>query len=129
MNDSPVATCLLWKAYGLFNTIHWFKTLKGYEGLGIGRALLSVIMKDLAREEYPVYLHTQPGSYRAIKLHSDFGFQIISDERVGHRKNDIEACLSILKKFMPAEHFKGLRIVRAPATFLNELNKFDTAEF
>jgi hypothetical protein len=29
--DKPIATCLGWKAYDEFNTIQWFKVLKGYE--------------------------------------------------------------------------------------------------
>ena len=66
-SGEPIGTCLLWKSYKEFNTIHWLKIKKGYEGLGIGRALLSIILKGLKEEDYPVYLHTQPGSYRAIK--------------------------------------------------------------
>ncbi len=30
--DKPVSTCFAWKAYDKFWTIHWFKTLKHYEG-------------------------------------------------------------------------------------------------
>ena len=40
-NDKPVATCSHWKAYRKINTIHWLKTIKAYEGKGIGRAVLS----------------------------------------------------------------------------------------
>jgi hypothetical protein len=30
--------------------------------------------------EYPVYLHIQPSSFRAIKLYSDFGFSLLSGD-------------------------------------------------
>lgn len=33
--DKPLATCFVWKAYNEFNTVHWFKVLKEYEGKGI----------------------------------------------------------------------------------------------
>ena len=46
-NDAPIGTCFAWKAYDKITTIHWFKVLKNYEGLGIGRALLSIVMKSI----------------------------------------------------------------------------------
>lgn len=128
-HDKPVATCLLWKAYDEFNTIHWFKVLKEYEGRGIGRALLSIIMRDLKRSDYPVYLHTQPGSFRAIKLYSDFGFSLLSGERFGSRKNDLYECLPILEEFIPKKYFQNLKVTQAPKEFEEALSKFETVQF
>ena len=127
--DKPVATCLLWKAYDEFNTIHWFKVLKEYEGRGIGRALLSIIMRDLETADYPVYLHTQPGSFRAIKLYSDFGFALLSGEKFGSRKNDLDECLPILEEFMPKKYFQNLKISKAPKEFEKALDKYETIQF
>lgn len=45
-NGAPIATCLIWRSYGLINTIGWFRTLPEYEGKGLGRALLTQIMKN-----------------------------------------------------------------------------------
>ena len=100
--DVPIGTCLVWKSYNTFNTIQWLKVKKGYEGLGIGRALLSIMLKDLREEDYPIYLHTQPGSYRAIKLYTDFGFSLLSDKVIGNRKNDLEECLPCLLYTSPS---------------------------
>ena len=127
--DQPIATCFLWKAYGKFTTVQWLKVVKGYEGLGIGRALLSILFKDLAEAAYPVYLHTQPGSYRAIKLYSDFGFQILTDATIGSRSNDWEECMPILAQYMPPKDFKELQLGRAPTVFLDTLALVDTIEF
>lgn len=127
--DKPIATCLSWKAYDEFNTIQWFKVLKKYEGQGIGRALLSIIMQKLEMRDYPVYLHTQPSSFRAIKLYSDFGFSLLSGDNFGIRKNDLDECLPILEKFMPKEHFQKLRISPAPKEFEDTMNKYDTNQF
>jgi len=126
---TPIATCFIWKSYGSINTIHWLKTLKGYEGKGLGRALLSVLMKNLPSEEYPIYLHTQPASYRAIKLYSDFGFALLSDETIGYRHNDLQECLPILKEYMPQKDFENLKITTAPKDFLaavktSKINQF-----
>ncbi|AFY95241.1 GNAT family N-acetyltransferase [Chamaesiphon minutus] len=127
--DKPIATCLSWKAYDEFSTIQWFKVLKEYEGQGIGRALLSIVMQEIALHDYPVYLHTQPSSFRAIKLYSDFGFSLLSGDNFGIRNNDLDECLPILEKFMPTEYFQKLRIVIAPKEFEDATNKYDTNQF
>lgn len=127
--DKPIATCFIWKAYNEFNTVHWFKVLKEYEGKGIGRALLSIVMRDLKAEDYPVYLHTQPASFRAIKLYSDFGFALLSGEKFGSRKNDLDECLPILEKFMPKKYFQNLKITTAPKEFEEILIKYDKIQF
>jgi ribosomal protein S18 acetylase RimI-like enzyme len=127
--DRPIATCLIWKAYNEFNTIHWFKVLKEYEGQGIGRALLSIVMQKLEQHDYPVYLHTQPSSFRAIKLYSDFGFSLLSDDKFGIRKNDLDKCMPILEEFMPKEFFQELRITAAPQEFIDAVDKYNTNQF
>jgi ribosomal protein S18 acetylase RimI-like enzyme len=129
LQDNPIATCLPWKAYDEFNTIHWFKVLKEYEGQGIGRALLSIIMQELEVRDYPVFLHTQPSSFRAIKLYSDFGFSLLSGDKFGIRNNNLDECLPILEQFMPKEYFRKLRIIPVPKEFEDVVNKYDTNQF
>ena len=118
LHDQIVGTCFLWQAYGLFNTVHWFKVVKGYENRGIGRALLSLLFQDLTDADLPIYLHTQPESFRAIKLYSDFGFDLLTDQRIGPRDNHIEQCLPYLKAMMPKEDYDQLRFTAAPAEFI-----------
>ena len=55
-NDKPIATCFAWKSYDSVYTIHWLKVLKGYEGMGLGRAIISEVMKNVPKEGYPIYL-------------------------------------------------------------------------
>ncbi|KAA3646213.1 MAG: N-acetyltransferase [Chloroflexi bacterium] len=119
--DRPIGTAFIWKAYDEFNTVHWLKVLKEHEGKGIGRALLSIIMEELQEGDYPVYLHTQPGSFRAVKLYSDFGFKLLSDPIIGARSNDLEECLPILEKHMKKANFDRLQIVSAPKDFLKKM--------
>lgn len=59
-DDQPIGTCFLWKAYNTIWTVQWFKVLREYEGNGIGRALLSIVLKILSSNEYPIFLHTHP---------------------------------------------------------------------
>ena len=128
-NDKPIATAFIWKAYDEFNTIHWLKVLKEYEGKGIGRALLSMIMQELDVNDFPVYLHTQPASYRAIKLYSDFGFKLLSNPIIGNRKNDLAECLPILEKQMNEEDFAKLQIAEAPENFIKRLKSEKVHQF
>jgi RimJ/RimL family protein N-acetyltransferase len=125
----PVATCSHWKAYGKINTIHWFKTLKAHEGKGIGRAVLSEIMRRFDNADYPIYLHTQPGSFRAIKLYSDFGFHLLRGGRLETRMNELEKCLPILEEFMPKKDFERLKITDTPDYLIKLLENETTVQF
>ncbi len=128
-NNEPIATCSTWPAYGKFNTIQWFKTLKEHEGKGIGRALFSFIMQKYKPQDYPIFLHTQPSSFRAIKLYSDFGFKLISNPQIGNRTNHLEQSLPILKTFMPSQNFNDLKVTSAPTSFINILQNQNSIQF
>ena len=117
-DDIPIGRGFIWKYFNKINTIAWYKVLREYEGKGIGRAILTKIMKDLREIDYPVYLHTHPSSFRAIKLYSDFGFKLLSDPKIGYRKNDLVECLPILEKYIPEKFFKNIEITNAPKEFL-----------
>lgn len=112
--EVPVGTCFVWRAYGRVNTVHWFKVLRAWEGRGLGRALLSRALEGLGADDMPVCLHTQPASFRAIKLYSDFGFRLVTDARVGARPNDLGRALPALCEAMPLEAFRALRFAPAP---------------
>ena len=118
-DDMPIGRGFIWKYFCKINTIQWYKVLRKYEGHGIGRALLTKIMKNLNKEDYPIYLHTHPSSFRAIKLYSDFGFHLISDPVIGYRNNDLNECLPILKNFIPEKEYEKIKISKAPSDFLD----------
>ncbi|MBQ7930502.1 MAG: GNAT family N-acetyltransferase [Clostridia bacterium] len=128
-DDVPVGTCFAWKAYGCITTIHWYKIRKDCEGRGLGRVLLSQVMRSIPPEDYPVYLHTHPGCFRAIKLYTDFGFVILRDTEVGFRKNDREASLPYLRKKMPVSVYESLRFADAPEKFLAAVKTTEFSQF
>ena len=109
-NDKPVATSMICRSYGQINNIGWTRTLPQYEGKGLGRALLSKIMADA---EYPIYLHTQPSSIRAVKLYSDFGFKLLTNKVIGYRQNDLAKSLPYMKQVMPPADFGRLQFTEA----------------
>ncbi len=107
----PIATGFIWKPVGQRTLLHWIKTLQAYEGRGIGRALISELMRDLPACDYPVYLHTQPSSYRAIKLYSDFGFSLVAPPfSIDGRPNELDEALPILQHVMHEDDFRRLSI-------------------
>jgi len=127
--DKPVGTVFIWKAYSRVNTVHWFKVRPALEGMGIGRALLGHVLTALPADGYPVFLHTHPSSYRAIKLYSDFGFRFLTDPRVGSRLNDLAECLPILKELMPEAAFSSLKTIAAPRFFLDAADSSPVSQF
>lgn len=128
-DDRPVGTCFAWKAYGCVTTIHWYKVRKECEGKGLGRALLSEVMRKLEPSDYPVFLHTHPGCFRAIKLYTDFGFALLRDPVVGFRTNDLEASLPYLREMMPAAEYDALMFASAPENFLDAAKTFEISQF
>jgi GNAT superfamily N-acetyltransferase len=127
-NGIPVATCAIWLAYGCITTIHWLKVRQTHEGLGIGRALLSELLRDVPPEAFPVYLHTQPGSFRAIKLYSDLGFEILDNDTGSWRNDYVEAMLQ-LRNSMPADEYGRLRLTSAPESFVEIIRNHTKREF
>lgn len=128
-NDTPVGTCFAWKAYNLITTIHWFKVKKEYEGQGIGRALISYVINSIDEKDFPIFLHTQAGSFRAIKLYTDLGFVLLTDEKIGYRENHLNIALPYLKKQMPLKEYNKLKFDKANKEFLyvvetSEINQF-----
>jgi len=125
-DDKPVASTFIWRSYGLINTVGWFRVLPEYEGKGLGRALLSEILKNA---QCPIYLHTQPTSARAIKLYSDFGFKLVTDASVGYRKNDLTESLPYLQKILPENDYKNLQFTKANDELLSAALTNETSEF
>ena len=125
-DDTPVASAFVWRSYGLINTVGWFRVLPEHEGKGLGRAILSEVLKNA---EFPVYLHTQPTSARAIKLYSDFGFKLVTDPVVGLRKNDLTESLPYLQKVLPERDYEGLRFTEANKTLLEAAMTSEVSEF
>jgi len=125
-NDKPIATAGTWFSYGKINTVLWFFTLPEYEGRGIARGLFSEVLRNTA---FPVYVHTHPIAYRALKLYSDFGFKLITDPIVGYRENNLQESLPYLKNVLSEKDYANLQTVQANTALLEAalLNEF--AEF
>jgi ribosomal protein S18 acetylase RimI-like enzyme len=83
-------------------SIHWFAVKNEYQGLGLGKALISECLSRLLLLEgdRDIFLHTQTWSYKAIGLYLKAGFEILESESFGNYKNDYDKAMPILKKVM-----------------------------
>lgn len=127
--DEPVGTLFIWRAYGRVNTLHWFRVAPEHREKGVGRALLTRALGALDAGDFPVSLHTHPGSYRAIKLYADLGFRLLTDPMVGYRRNGLTEGLPYLRAHMPASAFERLKTARAPAALLEAALLSEQEEF
>jgi len=125
-DDTPVASCFIWRSYGLINTLGWFRVLPEYEGKGLGRALLSEVLRSA---QLPIYLHTQPTSMRAIKLYSDFGFKLITDSLIGNRKNDLDESMPLFPKILPINDLLEMKYTKADSALLEAALSSEFPEF
>ena len=124
--NKPVATSMIWRSYGQINTVGWTRVLPRHEGKGLGRALLSRILRDA---KYPVYLHTHPTSIKAIKLYSDFGFKLITNPVIGHRENNLAESLPYMMQAMTAADYAKLQFVEADEALHKAALTREYAEF
>jgi len=82
--------------------LHWVSVADGYQGLGLGKAIVSRITQILLEVEGDVdfYLCTQTWSYKAIDIYKKFGYQPTDEKRLygRKRKHDYKKAMKILEK-------------------------------
>ncbi len=53
------------------------------------------------------------GQVETVHLYSEFGFELITDERIGYRENHVKAGMAYLQAHMPPAYFEKLRFTQA----------------
>lgn len=86
------------------SSIHWLAVKREYQGLGLGKALVSQCLKRLVllEGEKDVWLHTQTWSHKAIGLYLKAGFELVEHESFSQYTNDYEQALPILRRMLPS---------------------------
>ena len=83
--------------------IHWVAVRPEYQGLGLGKALVSKGMKHLIALEGDrnVYLHTQTWSYKAIGIYQKASFEITRKKGLGgYENNEYAKAVKLLSKYL-----------------------------
>ncbi len=94
-NEQPVAS------------LHWLVVAEEVQGLGLGKALCIAAMNRFRTP--PVYIHTQPWSYKAIFLYLSLGFRLQRHDTFSHYNNQYDEAMSTLKAIVTKEQFELLQ--------------------
>ena len=104
-----IGTCIAWEEEwenSIIPVLHWLAVSDEYAGKGIARMIITQVMEMFeAKGKYPIYLHTQPWSYKAIKLYNDFGFNICKKDMFCDAENEYNLAMPVLKRIMNKEAY------------------------
>ena len=88
------------------SSLHWLVVEEGHQGRGLGKALcLAVMNRFYELSGLPVYIHTQPWSWKAILLYVSLGFKLQKADTFSHYRNEYAAAMDALKRILPADQF------------------------
>lgn len=109
-----VGTCVAWfseKEGAKIPVLHWLAVIPEYQNQGLARILITETLRIFLQkqENGAIYLHTQPSSFRAMKLYHDFGFNITKEDYYGHAVNEYFEAVKILEEIMEPEVYKELK--------------------
>ena len=97
-----IATSTAWWCYSGARRdpwVHWVAVKPQYQGLGLGKAIISKITQLMLEIEgdRDFYLHTQTWSHRAIKIYEKLGFVITNEKNLSKYTNEnYEKAVAIL---------------------------------
>ena len=107
-----VGSCIAWfdDQNGVpVSSLHWLITKEAYQGRGIGSALIAAALNIYEEEDaFPVFLHTQPWSYQAIRLYHKFGFRLMRQESFADYENQYTLALPVLAHYIDQECMREL---------------------
>lgn len=99
-----VGSCIAWhnlKDKATVASLHWLVVSPKHQGKHIGLALCQKVMEIFKEfEEAPIYIHTQPWSYKAIFLYTKLGFKIQKTDTFSHYENQYDKALETLKSIL-----------------------------
>lgn len=107
-----VGSCTAWydlKGNDTVASLHWLAVSPEHQGKHIGLALCQKVM-DIFNEhgETPVYIHTQPWSYKAIMLYIKLGFKIQKTDTFSHYENQYKKAIKTLKNLLSERQFNQI---------------------
>ncbi len=86
------------------SSLHWLIVKEVHQGRGLGRALCCETMTLF--DSFPVYIHTQPWSWKAILLYISLGFRLQKTDTFAGYENQYEAGIEVLRSVLTDEQFR-----------------------
>ena len=107
-----VGSCIAWhdfKGNDTVASLHWLVVSPKHQGKHIGLALCQKVMNIFnERDETPVYIHTQPWSYKAILLYIKLGFKIQKTDTFSHYENQYKKAIKTLENLLSESQFNQI---------------------
>lgn len=112
-NKSVIGSCIAWqdkRKNSYVSSLHWLVVDEKYHGMGLGKALCYATMNVFeAQERLPVYIHTQPWSWKAIFLYLSVGFKLQKTDTFSHYENEYRQAMDELERIVTTEQFGFLK--------------------
>ena len=103
----PVGSCLTWyhpKGDQTVASLHWAIVSPFEQGKGVGRvACTEALNRHAVKGNSPVYLHTQPWSWRGMRLYISMGFKLEKTDTFSKHINQYSQAMEALKNAVSPE--------------------------
>ncbi len=113
MNHEVVGSCIAWydmKGKKKVSSLHWLVVNEQYQEIGLGRALCVAVMNLYAdRSDFPVFIHTQPWSWKAILLYLSLGFRLQKTDTFSHYENEYEKAMTEFERILSVKQYERLQ--------------------
>ncbi len=88
-------------------SLNWVIVRDEHQGKGLGRALCQTALRLFRREDnsLPVYLHTQPWSWKALLLYIQLGFKLQPKDTFYAYENQYAQAMETLKAILTPEQY------------------------
>lgn len=110
--EEIIGSCIAWRdrrEAEIVASLHWLAVSPAFQRQKLGEALCRETMglfQSLC--EMPVYIHTQPWSYRAILLYVKLGFQLLTTDSFAGYENQYASAMRVLKGILSEEQYREL---------------------
>lgn len=109
-DGSTIGTATAWtdpRGDAAIRSLHWLAVAEDHQRKGIGKALCKTILKLMRREDNaaPVYLHTQPWSWKAVLLYVSLGFKLQRTDSFANYENQYEQVMATLHGVLNDEQY------------------------
>ncbi len=107
-----IGSCIAWrdlKDNYTVASLHWLVVSPEHQGKHIGLALCQKVMEIFSKYgETPIYIHTQPWSYKAILLYIKLGFKIQKTDTFSRYENQYKKAIKTLENLLPERQFNQI---------------------
>ena len=108
-----IGSCIAWNDFRNdtpVSSLHWLAVDENYQGMGLGKALCLATMNIFAEKGgTPVYIHTEPWSWKAILLYLSIGFRLQKTDTFSHYENQYDNAMETLKGVVSEQQYERMQ--------------------